>query len=47
VHPDHIGGKETVGPSAIAIDGTVHTPLGRKQHVAPRELTTAEVKEIV
>ena len=47
VHPDHIGGKTPVAPSAIAINATVHTSKGRQQHEVPHALTIEEIKEIV
>lgn len=36
-----------VSASAVAINGSVHTHLGRKEHEVPRELTTDEVKQLV
>ncbi|MBR7888802.1 alkene reductase [Marinomonas sp. A79] len=46
-HPLLNGGKEAVGPSAIAIDGETHTAEGKKPYTVPRELTVAEIKAIV
>jgi N-ethylmaleimide reductase len=47
-HPDYQpGGARPVGPSPIAATGEAHTPNGKKPSVAPRELTTADVKRIV
>ena len=47
VHPDHIGGKTPVAPSAIAINASVHTSTGRVPHVVPHELTVDEIKQLV
>ncbi|WP_165070142.1 alkene reductase [Marisediminicola senii] len=46
-HPDITGGLLPVAPSAIAIDGDVHTPSGKKPYPVPHELTEAEVDGIV
>ncbi|OQR80774.1 NADH:flavin oxidoreductase [Thraustotheca clavata] len=46
-HPDLNQGAETVSSSAIAIDGLVHGPNGKVQHVVPRELTVNEISDIV
>jgi N-ethylmaleimide reductase len=39
-HPDLTGGR-TVAPSAIAIDGEVHTQHGKQPHAVPEALTEA------
>ena len=39
VHPNHVNGLQTYGPSAIAIPTTVHTKNGREDHVAPKACT--------
>jgi N-ethylmaleimide reductase len=41
-HPDLTGGR-TVAPSAIGIDGEVHTQHGKKAHAVPEALTEAEL----
>ena len=46
-HPLLNGGKEAVAPSAIAIEDETHTPEGKKPYTVPRELTVAEIKELV
>jgi N-ethylmaleimide reductase len=47
-HSDFHNGKLPVAPSAIGIQGEgVYTPLGKKPHETPRELTIAEIKSIV
>lgn len=46
-HPDFLNGELPVGPSAIAAQGDIHTPMGKKLYVAPRALETAEVAGIV
>ena len=42
-HPEINGGLTPVAPSAIAIDGETHTPLGKKRFAEPRALTTDEL----
>lgn len=42
-HPEMNNGHETVAPSAIAIDGEVHTPKGKARHVVPRALEDREI----
>ena len=46
-HPALNDGKQPVAPSAIAIDDEVHTPEGKLPHVVPRELSDAEIPEII
>jgi N-ethylmaleimide reductase len=46
-HPDFQGGKDPVGPSAIAAKGTSRTPIGKKDYVTPRALTVPEIQTIV
>ena len=46
-HPLFNGGKEAVGPSAIAINEETHTPEGKKPFTVPRELTVSEIQTIV
>jgi N-ethylmaleimide reductase len=46
-HPAMNGGAENVGPSAIAIDGEVHTPEGKLPNVQPRALTLEEIPAMV
>jgi N-ethylmaleimide reductase len=46
-HPDFHNGETPVGPSAIAIDDTIYTPLGKKPYVTPRALTEAEIAATV
>ena len=46
-HPNHVGGLETYGPSAIAITSTVHTKNGREQHVAPKAATKEDIQRLV
>ncbi|ETV93373.1 hypothetical protein H310_12635 [Aphanomyces invadans] len=47
VHPDHNDGHENVAPSALVIEGEVHTAKGKVPNVLPRELTEAEIRNIV
>ncbi|GAB3483365.1 alkene reductase [Marinomonas epiphytica] len=46
-HPLLNGGKACVAPSAIAIDDETHTPEGKKPYTVPKELTIAEIDQIV
>lgn len=46
-HPANNQGHETVAPSAIAIDGEVHTFEGKKPHVKPRALLDSEIPKYV
>lgn len=47
VHPLLNEVNETVAPSAIAINGEIHTPAGKQPHVTPRELSVDEIADIV
>ncbi len=46
-HPDFLGGTLPVAPSALPVEGYVHTPGGKKQIPVPRALETSEVPDIV
>lgn len=46
-HPANNDGHETVAPSAIAIDGEVHTLKGKLPHVKPRALEDSEIPRYV
>tara|TARA_R110001583_G_scaffold66894_1_gene191780 strand:- start:10304 stop:11383 length:1080 start_codon:yes stop_codon:yes gene_type:complete len=46
-HPLLNGGKESVAPSALAIDDVTHTPEGKKPYTVPRALTVSDIKSIV
>lgn len=46
-HPALNGGQTPVAPSAIAIDGTVHTPEGKQPYVVPQALRDDEIPGIV
>ncbi len=46
-HPSLNNGRETVAPSAIAIEGTIHTPTGPQKHVTPRALEDHEIPNII
>ncbi|KAH9143318.1 hypothetical protein AeRB84_012670, partial [Aphanomyces euteiches] len=46
-HPDCNDGAENVAPSAIVIEGEVHTPKGKVPNVQPRELRLDEIPAIV
>ncbi len=47
VHPNHVNGLQTYGPSAIAIPTTVHTKNGREDHVAPKAATKEDIQRLV
>lgn len=46
-HPDFYGGDLPVAPSPINPETEAYTPLGLKKTVVPRELSTAEVRDVV
>ena len=46
-HPDVNGGRRVVGPSAIAIDGQVHTEQGKQPYPVPHALTIDEIPSVV
>jgi len=46
-HADFLGGNLPVAPSALPVEGFVHTPSGKKPIPVPRVLKTDEVPEIV
>ncbi len=46
-HPNLNASQETVAPSAIAIDGEIHTPQGKVAHVVPCALKDEEIPGII
>jgi len=46
-HPLMNNGTQPVAPSAIAIEGEIHTPEGKVPYVTPRELTDDEIPDII
>ncbi len=46
-HPDFLGGELPVAPSALAPEGELTTPQGRKKFVTPRELEADELPLII
>lgn len=46
-HPEFHNGELPVAPSAIAFEGMAFTPSGPKAVVTPRELTLAEIQQII
>jgi N-ethylmaleimide reductase len=46
-HPDFLGGHLPVAPSALPIDGDVHTPLGKKKIEMPHALELEEISRII
>lgn len=46
-HPDVNGGRRVVAPSAVAIDGQVHTSQGKQPYPVPHALNTEEIASVV
>ena len=46
-HPDYLGGRMPVAPSAIVVPEEIHTPSGKAQIPVPRALAAAEIPELV
>ncbi len=46
-HQDITGGAEIVAPSAVAVEGTVHTPAGKQPYPVPRALDTDELPMVI
>ncbi|WP_395005508.1 alkene reductase [Undibacterium sp.] len=46
-HPAYNNGAPTFAPSAIAIEGEVHTVNGKVAHVVPHELSVDQIQSIV
>lgn len=46
-HPNFLGGDLPVAPSALPVEGFVHTPGGKKPIPVPRALKTDEMPDIV
>jgi N-ethylmaleimide reductase len=46
-HPDFLGGELPVAPSALPVEGEVHTPQGKKKFVTPRALELDEISGII
>lgn len=46
-HPDNLGGIIPIAPSAIAINGSIHTANGRVPHAVPREATLEDIKKLI
>lgn len=46
-HPDFLDGALPVAPSALPVEGYVHTPEGKKQIPVPRALETGELPDVV
>ncbi|GAB2690776.1 alkene reductase [Aliiglaciecola aliphaticivorans] len=46
-HPILNDGNTPVAPSALAINGSVHTPEGKKEYVIPQALNRADIPAIV
>jgi N-ethylmaleimide reductase len=46
-HPDVNGGRRVVAPSAIAINGQVHTATGKQPYPVPHALTVEEARATV
>ena len=46
-HPDFLNGELPVAPSALPVEGEVHTPLGKKKIETPRALELDEIPSVV
>lgn len=46
-HPDLLDGTLPIAPSALPVEGSVHTPGGKKQIPVPRALKIDEVPDII
>lgn len=46
-HPDFLSGNLPVAPSALPVEGYVHTPHGKKKIETPRALETEEIPGVV
>jgi N-ethylmaleimide reductase len=46
-HPDYLGGRTPVAPSAIPVLEEIHTPAGKKKIPVPRALSAGEITGIV
>ncbi len=46
-HPDFLGGELPVAPSALPVEGDVHTPRGKKKIETPRALELKELPGII
>lgn len=46
-HPAVNGGRRVIAPSAVAIDGELHTPEGKQPFVVPQTMTAAGVRTVV
>jgi len=46
-HPDFLGGYLPVAPSALPVEGDIHTPLGKMKIETPRALELEEIPNII
>ncbi len=46
-HPDFLGGELPVAPSALPLEGEIHTPHGKKKFVIPGTLEPDEIPGII
>jgi N-ethylmaleimide reductase len=46
-HPDFLGGEKPIAPSALPVEGSIHTPFGKKQIEDPRALELDEMPTII
>jgi N-ethylmaleimide reductase len=46
-HPDFLNGELPVAPSALSVEGVVHTPSGKKKIETPRALELDEIPGII
>ena len=46
-HPDFLNGELPVAPSALPVEGVVHTPSGKKKIETPRDIELDEIPSII
>ena len=46
-HPDFLNGELPVAPSALPVEGEVHTPFGKKKIETPRALELDEIPSVI
>jgi N-ethylmaleimide reductase len=46
-HPDFLGGERPVAPSALPVEGSIHTPYAKKKIEVPRALELDEMPTII
>jgi 2,4-dienoyl-CoA reductase-like NADH-dependent reductase (Old Yellow Enzyme family) len=46
-HPDFLGGRSPVAPSALAVEGDIRTPSGHAPYPVPHALETSEIAGVI